>query len=58
MSFPERFGENGHFVFVHNPLHKPGKAVFAKAMRDLLTGEEIGSECAVDGLTIRVLTEA
>ena len=58
VSFTERFGENGRFVFVHNPLHKPGKAVFAKAMRDLLTGEEIGMECAVDGLTIRVLTEA
>ena len=54
----ERFGDDARYVFVHNPLHKPGKAVFAADMRDLLTGEVIGRECTMDALTIRVLTEA
>ena len=58
VSVTERFGEDAHFVFVHNPLHKPGKAVFAKEMCDMLTGEVIGCECAMDPLTIRALTEA
>ena len=43
---------------MHNPLHEAGKAVFDMPMKDMLTGEEIGTECAMKPLSIRVLTEA
>lgn len=58
VSVTERHGANQRFVFVHNPLHEAGKAVFDMPMKDMLTGEEIGTECAMKPLSIRVLTEA
>ena len=57
-SVTARFSDEKRYVFVHNPAHEPGQAVFESSMRDVLTGEELGKVCPVDALSIRVLTDA
>lgn len=58
VSVTARFSDEKRYVFVHNPAHEPGQAVFESSMRDVLTGEELGKVCPVDALSIRVLTDA
>ena len=58
MSVTARFSDKKRYVFVHNPAHEPGQAVFENSMCDVLTGEKLGKVCPVDALSIRVLTDA
>ncbi len=58
VTFTERWQGEKRYVFVHHPLHDVGKAVFEREMRDVLSAEEIGTECVMQPLSIRILEEA
>jgi len=58
VSITQRWKDGKRFVFAANPLHKAGEAVFEKPMRDMRTGEVLGTVCTIPELSIRVLVDA
>ena len=58
VSITVREKDGQRFVFAANGLHEAGEVTFAAPMKDMLTGETVGKTCSLNGLSIRVLTDA